>query len=479
MYCRVMGSNGRVVVSLLMRVTLRREVRRLLAGLALLGIMAGSSPVGASPAVPAQGEYKISLPIVMSKYDPNAPPPTPYQYALNKGLPEDMALQFEDIPELDAASKSMIDEVASFPDYALEVLVYRPDILGSYTADGSISSAELSGFRDLDGDGVSNTTEIANGTSIFNPLETDPSNPSIIYWAKINGAQSPYVSRYQDNHMTADPLELYHTLKRLGLTDDEIILFHQHDYPVVVNTYLNPEGGLYSARGILGGDLSKIPSLESKYIDLVTNAGLVMDRDGHRLDDWLQAWENGQGDISDDLLTAYGPVVIDYDKDAMTSDAFLGALQSLPTDSNDMIYIILDGHGNGNESMGVFFIGGAGGESQIFTNHELSDALAGTQYGRLIFMNDSCYSAGMAGNLTLSGKAIAIASQWFDGTAGLRMIPKYMSAVLEANPYVSVESLIDGVRGYGGGFEREAYIKVYNADQTQALSEFFLYPRPG
>lgn len=188
-------------------------------------------------------------------------PRTPYEYA-QSNLPEDIAVQFQGVAELNCSTKSVIDLLALFPDYALDVLSKRPDILGEYTADGAISSSDLSEFNDLDSDGVSNSTEITNGTSLFNPYETNPSNMSDTYIVIINGYQVTVYSRYQDNHMTADPLELYHSLRKMGFTDDEILMFHRHDYPVVVNTYWGSlESGLYEQRGVAKDDWPLFQSL--------------------------------------------------------------------------------------------------------------------------------------------------------------------------------------------------------------------------
>lgn len=159
----------------------------------------------------------------------------------------------------------------------------------------------------------------------------------------------------------------------------------------------------------------------------------------------------------------------------MTEEAVYRTFEELPSDSNDMVYIILDGHGYGDENAGAFLMNQVEGSTQRLFDNEISDALAGTEYGRLVFIVNSSSSAGIAGNLDLNGKAIAIASQWYDGASGLRQIPKYMSPVLDENPYVSVDSLIAQVRAHRENYDREPFVVIYN-DNVETLQEFFFFP---
>ncbi|MBI2084583.1 MAG: hypothetical protein HYT70_03155 [Candidatus Aenigmarchaeota archaeon] len=352
----------------------------------------------------------------------------------------------------------------------------RTDLLLVHTNDGLISNEEISKLLDVDGDGIPNRIERLQGTSSWDPLDYDPRNISKKYIWIVNGSRLSSNPRSQEALIESDPLEFYHTLKELGYTEDQIYLFSQHSFPGIVAKYVCVfERQLCNERDVTRGN-------EAKFRSLLDVAGLVDDKVGS--DVWLNWWRNGEVGLSDNLLTAYGTVQLDYENNAVTWENLSRSLMSTQTKPNDEIYIVLVDHGGFDEFGRGYF---ALNPNEALRHYQLNQILRNKQFGRAVIIQDSSYAASLLQdldkdqNLQLAPlqNVITIGSTWQDNKTGAAYPTKWSSYLLEKNPYLSVGQSLqllqefpsDGSRG-----PHPVYIQPFGMNIETARNGFFFNP---
>ncbi len=403
------------------------------------------------------------------------------QYARER-LPSEIAPVFANLVN-DINSQTAVDEIADMSKPNQQVIAKRPDLVSSlfqpYAGGGLASAgakiltrAGLDEIMDIDKDGVGNRRERMNGTASLDPFDYDPDNRSRKFFVITNGNTIGGVARGQENHIQANVLEFYHTLKRMGYTDDQIILFHQRGfprasggqvtrnvYPVVISIYNAQREGSLMQYGV---------KTENQVRELVLASGILDDPSSKTtIDKVMENWRSGFFGVSRNLLEG---AQIDYENDRVTKRDYLDALRSLPIDGNDELYLINSGH---DKPTGEYVINGIVGDT--LTTAEVLTALP-KQVGRIVAVDHSSYAGMRTDGYSSLNNFVGVASHWPDNSFGISGTLLYPGYLMEQNPYLSIGQLFSLVHDFPSpGFrpERQPYIREFGT----SADGFFLYPR--
>lgn len=212
----------------------------------------------------------------------------------------------------------------------------------------------------------------------------EPENPVDIYAVIANGTDDKSLRGYPITSM----LSFYKLLKDVGVSDDNITLFLYHP---------NHKDFIYTER----------------YGDMMYNPGKKF--------------------VSIHFPSDENQVEIDDEK--VTLKKFLKAISNIPSDNNDLVYILYNSHGT--EKGVVRFPNGD------LTNITLKRAIKKINYGRLIIMQNSCYSAALLKKLSGIEDYIAIASSSEDRLSAAGTVPLYLVESFRKEPNASISKLVN------------------------------------
>ncbi len=297
-------------------------------------------------------------------------------------------------------SASEIDALRTLMD---PVVWSRWHLARDIVSSGMIGDSQLD--EDWDQDGISNAEEISAGTNPLNEMETSPDNLSERFIVLINGTNHGTTW----NPSAANVLYAYHTAKRNGYGDDNILLFIQtNDDPLEIE--YNPRvleswnQNLLQYRPVLAND----PAILQLFLE-VEKSGLKEIADTYPQQVLKPSrWEGLYEDM--DLLTEPVPANIDYRDTAVDTVTFLNRIRTLPADSNDLITIVFAGHGNG----GSLYVNP---DNNLFPD-QINEALQQLSYGRLLWISLASFNEIFVTQLAPQGDAILVASNASDESAG-------------------------------------------------------------
>jgi len=131
-------------------------------------------------------------------------------------------------------------------------------------------------------------------------------------------------------------------------------------------------------------------------------------------------------------------VEIDYENRKVTKTNFLKAISEIPSDSNDLIYIIVSSHGTKDGK--IRFPDGYVNTRDIKTSIKSID-----KYGRVLILKDTCNAAKSLEQLKGTDNYIAIAACAEDDTAALGEVPLLLVEFFNKYPNISTKKLVDKV----------------------------------
>jgi len=211
-----------------------------------------------------------------------------------------------------------------------------------------------------------------------------PENPVKIYAVIANGTDDKSLRGYIITSM----LSFYKLLKDVGVSDGNITLFLYHP---------NHKDFIYTER----------------YGDMMFSSGKQF--------------------VSIHFPSDKNQVEIDDEK--VTLKKFLKAVSNIPSDNNDLVYILYNSHGTKEGE--VKFPGG------YLTSVALRRAIKKIDYGRLIVMQNSCYSAALLKKLSGIEDYIAIASSSEDRQSAAGTVPLYLVESFRKEPNASISKLVN------------------------------------
>jgi len=297
-------------------------------------------------------------------------------------------------------SASEIDAVRTLMDPAVWP---RWHLARDIVSSGMIGDSQLD--EDWDQDGINNAEEIGAGTNPLNEMETSPDNLSERFIVLINGTN--HGTTWNPN--AANILYAYHTAKRNGYGDDNILLFIQtNDDPLEIE--YNPRvldlwlQGLLQFEPALANDpaiLQQVLEIEKRELTEIAETYPQQVLKPSR-------WEGLYDDM--DLLTEPAPAIIDYRDRAVDTVTFLNRIRTLPADGNDLITIVFAGHGNA-DSLYV-------NPDNDLLPDRINDALQQLSYGRLFWISLASFNESFVTQLAPQGDAILVASNASDESGG-------------------------------------------------------------
>lgn len=437
---------------------------------------------------PPEMKYRSSLPFVVMNYDPGRPTPTPapipsgMDYALSIGLPPEIAYQFSLIPVAGTNERALIDETKIVSGKYSDVFKNRPDINAGYIPNGSVSDESLAKYKDLDGDGVSNRVELAQATSPFNPCDKDPASPSKKYVIVLSGGQVGYNSRTNESPIESGPTLAYLMFRDLGIPDSDIYFFLQKRASAVAWESMSYS----SLRSINLTVESKVRQIlaDALLVDNPVSGDIIFER-------IIKEWRAGTVIISDDLLTAFGPVQVDYLNQQVTKDNLRNVFGEIrgKVKPADEIYFLRVNHGTvdpiegysppGRGSFGISNFGWGG--SGILYHYDINEFLSGIRNCRTMDIQVSSYAGALGKDIDLDRSLqpnplggptlfIGISDPYnnFWSNAGM---PAFMYGQLKNNPNLSIQQLLDLVHIDGS-------VPQYTTTNSQGIySQFFFSPK--
>jgi len=212
----------------------------------------------------------------------------------------------------------------------------------------------------------------------------EPENPVNIYAVIANGTDDKSLRGYPITSM----LSFYKLLKDVGVSDDNITLFLYHP---------NHKDFIYTERY---GDMMYKPGKQFVSIHFPSDKNQV-----------------------------------EIDDEKVTLKKFLKAISNIPSDNNDLVYILYNSHGTKKGE--VKFPGG------YLTSITLKKAIKKIDYGRLIVMQNSCYSAVLLKKLSGIKDYIAIASSSENRESAAGTVPLYLVESFRKEPNSSISKLVN------------------------------------
>ncbi len=267
---------------------------------------------------------------------------------------------------------------------------------------------------DADSDGFSNLEELEAGTDPMNDLD----NPRL---NALYGRSQRYLVIIQGGRIGAGgSLMLYHLAKRHGYGEDSILL-------IVSQTSLRTEEGL-DATALYWTHLSRGwagPFQVGMYMSDVP-------------------WGRRRKAPSAGLI--YPDLIIQTEEDV---ERALHAIASLPSDLNDIVFVVIDAH----HGAGWDWVDLAPGN---LTAEDLSRALANLSYGKLVLLVNGCEAEGFAREVSGLSQALIIATtsrgQLIDGEYA--RIVEFLAFALSYPDYY-----LPGGAGRAGILEALAFFK--------------------
>ena len=220
--------------------------------------------------------------------------------------------------------------------------------------------------------------------TIDDKVARKPEDPVDIYAVIANGTDDKSLEGYPITSM----LLFYKLLKDMGVSDNNIILFLYHP----------------------------------NHKDFIHT-----ERYGH------MRYNPGEQFVSIHFPSDKNQVEIDDEK--VTLKKFLKAISKIPSDNNDLVYILHNSHGTKEGK--VRFPGG------YLTSITLKKAIKKIDYGRLIVMQNSCYSAALLKKLSGIKDYIAIAFSSEDRKSAAGTVPLYLVESFRKEPNASISKLVD------------------------------------
>jgi hypothetical protein len=126
---------------------------------------------------------------------------------------------------------------------------------------------------------------------------------------------------------------------------------------------------------------------------------------------------------------------VEIDDEKVTLKKFLKAISDIPSDNNDLVYILYNSHGTKKGK--VKFPGG------YLTSTTLKREINKIDYGKLILMGNSCYSGALLKKLRGIEDYIAIASSPEDSLSAADTVPQYLIECFRREPSASISKLVN------------------------------------